>query len=193
MRANHPDVRALGPLLSEPGRARGHVQLLDSIGNPADELNYIDDRPWPDFADGGGASLELRDLCRQLHGRNRGGRAWNRRVPPGATTLIGPLRRAPSVRRSGRNLSSGCWTPGSAWSTTSRGRRVLAATPVSMLQNGSFRKRGSRPGAPWEHRASRVEPDPDNPANHVLHLIATGPPSTCTTTWKRPWPAGAPS
>jgi hypothetical protein len=25
------------------------------------------------------------------------------------------------------------------------------------------------------HRLSRVIPDPDNPANHVLHLIATGP------------------
>jgi hypothetical protein len=35
--------------------------LTDAFGNPADELTFGSDSPWPIDAHGGGSSLELKD------------------------------------------------------------------------------------------------------------------------------------
>ena len=38
------------------------VELKDENGNIADTVTYYDSRPWPEYADGGGCSLERKDL-----------------------------------------------------------------------------------------------------------------------------------
>src|ERR1039458_996640 len=57
-----------------------------------------------------------------------------------------------------------------------RGVENPDTAPVQFIQNGSF---NDGVGAHWRfrgnHRHSRVEPEPGNPGNFVLHLIATGP------------------
>ena len=51
-----------------------------------------------------------------------------------------------------------------------------ATTPKQLIANGSFNG-GS--AAHWrflgDHRHSQVEPEAGNPANYLLHLVATGP------------------
>src|SRR5260370_15407425 len=50
-----------------------------------------------------------------------------------------------------------------------------ATAPVQLLQNGSF----ENGAASWRflgtHGLSEVIVDPDNPGNHVLHVVATNP------------------
>ena len=38
-----------------------HVKLSDAVGNPVNEVNYCGSAPWPEYPNGGGASLELRN------------------------------------------------------------------------------------------------------------------------------------
>src|SRR5262249_11359363 len=47
--------------------------------------------------------------------------------------------------------------------------------PVQFIANGGFENGLTGWRAIGTHGASRVEVDPDNPGNHVLHIIATGP------------------
>src|SRR5204863_8677996 len=49
------------------------------------------------------------------------------------------------------------------------------AGPVQMLSNGDFENGLTGWRLLGTHVRSRVEEDPDNPGNHVLHVIASGP------------------
>jgi hypothetical protein len=59
--ATHPGVTAFGPFTRALSHAGERIVLKDALGNIVDEVAYHDKRPWPQFADGGGSSLELRD------------------------------------------------------------------------------------------------------------------------------------
>jgi hypothetical protein len=59
--AAHPGVTALGPISGSLSNLGERLVLLDSLGNVVDEVNYRDGKPWPEFADGGGSSIELRN------------------------------------------------------------------------------------------------------------------------------------
>ena len=59
--AAHPGVTAVGPFTRALANAGERIVLKDALGNTVDEVAYRDKRPWPQFADGGGSSLELRD------------------------------------------------------------------------------------------------------------------------------------
>ena len=61
LRTLHPDIRIIGGMRGRLSRSGERVKLIDSNGNPADELHYFDGGRWPGKADGGGSSLELRD------------------------------------------------------------------------------------------------------------------------------------
>ena len=50
-----------------------------------------------------------------------------------------------------------------------------ANAPVPVIANGNFENGLTGWRVLGTHGRSRVEPDPDNPGNHVLHLVATGP------------------
>ena len=60
--AAYPGVAAVGPLTNQFPRGRGRIVLRDANGNTADTAVYHDRGRWPTAADGGGSSLELRDL-----------------------------------------------------------------------------------------------------------------------------------
>ncbi len=59
--AAHPGVTAVGPFSGGLSDSGERLVLKDALGNIVDEVNYRDGKPWPQFADGGGSSLELRD------------------------------------------------------------------------------------------------------------------------------------
>ena len=57
----YPDIRIVGDYTGKLSNRGERLRLVDARGNPVDELHYHDDSPWPDYADGYGASLALRD------------------------------------------------------------------------------------------------------------------------------------
>lgn len=58
---SYPGVDIVGDFSGELGNREDSIQLTDHNGNPADEVHYYQDGYWPELADGGGSSLELRD------------------------------------------------------------------------------------------------------------------------------------
>lgn len=68
-RTEHTHPRKfLGSLSNSSDR----IELKDANGNPADETRYYTGGAWPETPDGGGASLELRDV----RADNTNGGAW---------------------------------------------------------------------------------------------------------------------
>jgi hypothetical protein len=55
-----PGVQVVGDFKGQLSNRGEQLLLLDERNNPADEVSYLDDKPWPPQADGGGSSLELR-------------------------------------------------------------------------------------------------------------------------------------
>lgn len=56
-----PDITILGDFSGRLSNRQDTVQLLDQRRNPVDEVTYFEAGRWPEQADGGGSTLELRD------------------------------------------------------------------------------------------------------------------------------------
>ena len=61
LRTKFPTITVIGPFVGTLSRNGERIMLRDAIGNPVATVNYFDDGRWPEEADGGGSSLELRD------------------------------------------------------------------------------------------------------------------------------------
>ena len=61
MQSAYPQANVAGPFSGNISNSGERLLLVDANGNPADEVRYFDGGRWPEFADGGGSSLELRD------------------------------------------------------------------------------------------------------------------------------------
>ncbi|KKK58201.1 hypothetical protein LCGC14_3046820, partial [marine sediment metagenome] len=57
----YPDATIVGNFSRNLSNRHDRIVLVDSSGNPADEVHYYDGGRWAEYADGGGSSLELRD------------------------------------------------------------------------------------------------------------------------------------
>lgn len=150
------------------------IVLADDRGNIADRVRYGEDHPWPDEADGWGSSLELihpdRDnaLAASWAPSDEAPRAqWKtyryQGTKPGSGRTIWPLL--------WKEFIFGSLTPGEFLiddlSIRAQGRELLS--------NGNF----EAPLSGWRvlgnHNRSKIVQDPDDPANHVLHVVAQGP------------------
>ncbi len=175
MRASHPGASIVGPFAGNLGRSSGELLLLDEAGNPADEVHYFDGKPWPDYPDGGGSSLELRNPWADnsiaeswAASREASRSSWSNYTYRGiATAALGPTI--------WNEFVLGLLDAGECLIDDLKVVENPTTTPVQMLQNGTFESGFTAWRALGDHGRSRVEVDPDNPANHVLHLIATGP------------------
>ncbi len=58
--AKHPGITILGDF-SGSLNAGEQLTLLDANDNPADEVRFFRNKPWPIYTDGGGSSLELKN------------------------------------------------------------------------------------------------------------------------------------
>ena len=57
-----PDINVVGNMSGRLRNSTDRTELVDAHKNPVDEVEYFDGGRWPGQADGGGSSLELRDV-----------------------------------------------------------------------------------------------------------------------------------
>ncbi len=176
LQARWPGIRIIGPFAGRLSHRDDLLMLRDAAGNPADRVHYFDDGRWPRDADGGGASLELRNP----EADNAVGEAW-------AASLEGDRSswRAYSYRAIAQASAVG---PDGQWrelvvGLLDRGEVLLDdmsvvespdGAAVQLLQNGSF----ETGAASWRilgNHCGEVVADPDQPGNRVLRLTASGP------------------
>ncbi len=183
LRARYPALagRIVGNF--DGGLADGGERLVlaDPDGNPADEAAFADSGRWPAETDGYGSTLERRD-------------------PRADGTVAENWAASAESGRTGwrtytytTNCAASAAGPDGQWQEfvlglIDAGEVLLddlsviedpAGARVQVLQNGSFQADtvGALPAA-WRiignHRRSVVAADPDNAANKVLRLVATG-------------------
>lgn len=171
-----PAAQVFGPWTGNLSGSGETLRLSDALGNPADEVRYASGGRWPEFSNGGGSSLELRDPDTD----NAKPEAWaasdettkgtwqtftwrgvNAPSQPGEPTLWNEL-----------NL---LLTEGPGECLVDDVRVTDTVTGANLIQNGGFDSGASKWRFLGNHRGSRVEAEPGNGSNQVLHLIASGP------------------
>jgi hypothetical protein len=174
LRAEVPGVTVVGDFVGTLADSTDRVVLRDARGNPVDAVRYFDGGRWPDAADGGGSTLERRDpwadgLAAEAWAPSdeSAGAGWTDVVVSGvaAPSAVGP---------------DGLWDE-LVLGLLDAGEVLIDDVSVvrddvgiELVVDGGF----DAPGA-WRllgnHRHSAVVPDPDDPGNPVLRLVATGP------------------
>ena len=173
MATNYPGLGVLGPFGGSLHHS-GHVQLVDPAGNPANDVVYYDAKPWPEYPGGGGSSLELRDPLAD----NSKAEAWAASDESARTGWVTYTYRGVSANLLGPTLwkefAMGLLDAGECLIDDLSVIENPDTAPVELLQNGTFENGLTAWRALGTHAYSRVEADPGNAANHVLHLITTG-------------------
>ncbi len=173
----YPDVAIVGDFSGKLSNSGEMIVLADVLGNPVDRVLYYDGGSWPSYADGGGCSLELIDP----RADNNVGSAWAASDESSRTAWqeFSYRRTAGSSPVGNDNLYKefvmGLLYEGEILIDDLRVIEDPDGAAVDLLQNGAF----SNGAAAWRiignHQHSQVEPDPEDPANPVLRLVATGP------------------
>ena len=175
LHALYPAVDVIGNFSGKLSHKTDLIVLRDPAGNPANQVRYYDGGHWPEYADGGGSSLELRDPGAD----NSQAEAWAASDESGkaawqtysyrlvAQNIIGPEQ--------WNDFVLGLLAPGECLVDDISVIESPATSPVEFIGNGDFENGLSGWRVLGTHNRSRVETDPDNPGNHVLHVIATGP------------------
>lgn len=174
----YPGIDIVGPFTNRLSKKSDLIALKDANNNPADEVRYFDGGRWPEYADGTGASLELRDpradnsIPEAWAASNEGPKSsWQTYTYRGVART--PIVGSPS---SWHELLLGLVDgPGEVLLDDISVIENPATTPVQFIQNGGFDDGGNHWRFLGNHRHSRVEPDPGDSENAVLHLIASGP------------------
>ncbi|MBE0536058.1 MAG: lamin tail domain-containing protein [Phycisphaerae bacterium] len=175
--AKYPDIRIVGAFDGKLSNATERIVLVDNKKNTADEVRYYDGDPWPAYADGCNASLELRNP----NADNSKAMAWRASDESSRTSWNTYTYRAAAA--------ASAVGPDGQWQEFILGLldagEVLLddisviedpdGSRVQLIQNGTFE---SGAAAAWRmlgnHGRSEVISDPDNAANKVLRFIATG-------------------
>ncbi len=183
LRAANPTINVVGPFSGTLSRAGDRVVLRDAVDNPADEVRFFDSGRWHAYADGGGSSLELIDPDSD----NAQAQAWNASDESDAgswqTVTYRGVAQSSSVGPDGlwQEFLLGLLDAGEVLLDDVRVTQNPSTTPVQLIQNGTFESDvvGSQPAA-WRvlgthgaHGKTVIAVDPDDAANHVLHLVAT--------------------
>jgi hypothetical protein len=176
MRALYPALDVIGNLR---GKLSGHsdrVLLVDPDGNPADEVRYYDSGRWPGYADGGGSSLELRDPAAD----NSKAEAWAASDETSKTgwqnysyTMVAAASVTSLPDAQWRDFVLGLLADGECLIDDISVIQTSGA--VQFISNGNFSSGQTGWRFVGNHNRSRVIPEPGNPGNNVLYLVATGP------------------
>lgn len=174
----YPGIDVVGPFSGNLSKSGESLVLIDANKNPADVVHYFDGGRWHQNADAGGSSLELRDP----RADNTSPEAWSASLEENKSGWQTYTYRG--VAQTTIPNSPTNWNEFLVGLIDGAGEVLLDdisvvenpdASPVQFTQNGSFNGGSS---AHWRflgnHRHSFVESEPGNPANYVLHLVATG-------------------
>jgi lamin tail-like protein/CotH protein len=177
MAAKYPDIRIVGEYDGRLTNKTERIVLVDDNKNLADQVRYFDGKPWPDFADGYSASLELRNP----RSDNAQATAWRESDEGRATSW-----KTYTYRGTAQPSAVG---PDGQWSEFILGLldagEVLLddisviedydGAAIELIQNGTFE---SGTSDKWRmlgnHSHSEIIADPNDNSNHVLRFIATG-------------------
>ncbi|MBL9173101.1 MAG: hypothetical protein JNL10_06170, partial [Verrucomicrobiales bacterium] len=175
LRAAHPGISVVGPYAKSLAKRGELLVLKDAAGNPANAVRYASGGRWPDGASGGGSSLELRDPWAD----NSVPEAWAASRESAASGWSNYTYRAVAKASPGptrwNEFVLGLLNAGECLIDDLKVVESPSGTPVSLVSNGDFESGAAAWRFLGTHRLSRVIPDPDQPGNHVLDLIATGP------------------
>lgn len=170
-----PAVQVFGPWTGNLSGSGETLRLGDAFGNPADEVRYASGGRWPEFSNGGGSSLELRDP----NADNAKPEAWaasNETTKGTWRTFTWRGVNAPS--QSGEptlwNELNLLLMDGPGECLVDDVRVTDTVTSANLIQNGDFDSGSAKWRFLGNHRSSRVEAEPGNGSNQVLHLIASG-------------------
>ncbi len=168
----YPSARILGDFSGNLSHRDENILLKDSNGNPADELHYYDGFPWPEYPDGNGASLELRDP----YADNTKPEAW----------MASDESSKSSWQEISYKMTAGQVGGPDYWNEflmgLLQGGEVLVddisvienpdTAPVQVIQNGTFDSGTIKWRINGTHSRSYVTDDPDEPGNKVLRIVA---------------------
>ena len=171
--AAYPAARIVGNYTGRLSHRNDRIVLRDALRNPADAVEYFDGGRWPEFADGGGSSLELRDPDAD----NSAAEAW----APSDESSRTSWRTYTYDEVATANIGPTQWNE-FCFGLLDNGEiliddlSVIESPGTGNVQFLSNRTFSSTSG--WRiignHRHSAIVPDPDNGGNGVLHLVATG-------------------
>jgi hypothetical protein len=180
LQAKYPSISIVGDFSRSLANSSDRIVLLAPDQNPADEVQYFDGGYWPQLADGRGSSLELRDP----NSDNSKAESWaasNERSEGEWNTYT---LRAIAASDTG---PVGIWNE-FVFGMVDDGEVLIddvsvisnpgTASATQLIQNGSFQS-DALGGSPQKWRIignhhGTIVADPDNAANKVLDLRATG-------------------
>ncbi|MDB6034265.1 MAG: hypothetical protein JWM16_4603 [Verrucomicrobiales bacterium] len=173
--AKFPGIQVVGPYANNLPNRGTRVVLKDASDNPAGSVFYYDDGRWPEAADGGGASLELRDP----RADNTAGEAW-------AASNEGARSSWRTYSYRGTNSGSpvgpdGQWhefvigllATGEVLIDDIKVIETPSTTPTNLIQNSTFDSGIGHWRIIGNHHGEVID-DPDQPGNKVLRLVANG-------------------
>ena len=173
--AANPSIPVVGDFSGGLSNSGERILLLNSIGNPVDEVHYYDDGFWPEYADGGGSSLELRDPDADNSKPEVWAASDESANSEWQTITYTGVATASSVGPDGQwhEFIMGLIEAGEVLIDDLSVIENPSGSAVQKIQNGSFSTDDA-----WRflgtHETSEIVTDPDNPGNTVLHLVATG-------------------
>jgi hypothetical protein len=116
LRAAHPEIAVVGPFLNSLSRRSDSVLVKDANGNPSNAVRYFEGGRWPELADGGGSSLELRDPWAD----NSVAEAWTASREAVAASWSHHTYRAVASPAPGPTLEGICARPARCWRMSDR-------------------------------------------------------------------------
>jgi len=179
LQAKYPGVTIVGNFSGSLSNSSDRIVVVDSFGNPVDEVRYYDSANWHKAADGGGSSLELRSPWLD----NSKAEAWAASVESGKSEWHTYTYTQAAAADTGPDL----WNE-FLFGFIESGEVLIDDVSVivnpgtgaaaQLIQNGSFQSDavGNTP-AKWRiigNHSGQVVIDPDSPTNKVLRLAATG-------------------
>ena len=178
LRATYPSIPIVGDFGRNLSAKSDTIVLQDPDGNPACQVHYFDAAPWPEYADGGGSTVELRDPNADPSKPE----SWAPSDESGQTTwrtysyrMIAAVPSGSGQPAQWNDFIFGLLDVGECLLDDLVVLESPGGTPIQLVGNGDFENGLAGWRALGTHGHSRIETDPENPANHVLHVVATGP------------------
>ncbi len=177
MKTKYPGITVAGDY---GGRLGGgdRVVLREPSGNVADEVRYHTGENWPVYSGGGGSSLELRDPASD----NSKTEAWAASDESSkgqwqnySYRMVAGIPAGSGQPTTWQDFILGLQGAGECLIDDISVIESPTNSPVQVITNGGFENGLAGWRVLGTHNRSGIVPDPDNAANNVLRIVATGP------------------